>query len=201
MSLHHYNYIIKENPPASRGDGSEESLGYHVRLKPSPTVSQEQLVRVMHKLEPVLSRGVIISAIGTLARALSELLADGHTVNVEEIGTFQPRLSGTVKRERRGLVAREVHISGVQFTPDPELLLQLRTSSSSPSASSRPLPSDATVEAFLVEHFTAHDRLTRKDVITHFHVTKDQALRLLRRLVAQGHLRLCGSRATAYYVR
>lgn len=200
MSIHRYKYIIKTNPPASREEGSEQPLGYHIRLKPSPTVTHRQLVQVMHKLEPVLSRGVIYSAIDAFARALKELLADGHSVHVDEIGTFQPRLSGTVARERRGLVARDVRISGVQFTPAPELLVQLMRSTPTPSRTSYPLPSDAKVSAFLDEHFATHNRLTRKNVITHFHITKDQALRLLRRQVANGRLRLCGSRATAYYV-
>ncbi len=134
------------------------------------------------------------------ARTLGELLADGHSVHVNEIGTFQPRVSGKVAREQRGLVARDVHISGVQFTPDPEFLLQLKQSTPTPSHTSRPLPSDAEVSRFLTRHFAAHDRLMRKNVITHFHVTKDQALRLLRQQVTQGRLQRCGNRATAYYI-
>ena len=200
MSIHRYKYIIKTNPPASREEGSEQPLGYHIRLKPSPTVTHRQLVQEMHKQEPVLSRGVIFSAVSAFARTLGELLADGHSVHVNEIGTFQPRVSGKVAREQRGLVARDVHISGVQFTPDPEFLLQLKQSTPTPSHTSRPLPSDAEVSRFLTRHFAAHDRLMRKNVITHFHVTKDQALRLLRQQVTQGRLQRCGNRATAYYI-
>lgn len=200
MSLHRYKYIIKTNPPASREEDSEQPLGHHIRLKPSPTITHSQLVQEMHKQEPVLSRGVIFSAVSAFARTLGELLANGHSVHVDEIGTFQPRLSGTVTRERRGLVAHDVHISGVQFRSDPEFLLQLRQSTPTPSRTSRPLPPDAEVARFLTQHFATHDRLTRKDVITHFHITKDQALRLLRQQVTLGRLRLCGSRATAYYV-
>lgn len=200
MSLHRYNYIIKTNPPSSRGEGSEEPLGHHIRLKPSPTVSLSQLVTEMHKFEPVLSRGTIFTTLSALSRALNELLADGHSVKLDDIGVFQPRLSGRVAHERRGLVARDVHISGVQFTPDPQLLLQLYRSTPVLSRTSRSLPSDEEVSAFLSEHFVANDRLTRKNVITHFRVTKDQALRLLRRQVTLGHLHLCGSRSTAYYV-
>ena len=200
MSLHRYKYIIKSNPPSSRSEDSQEPLGYHIRLKPSPMVSTEQLVAEMHKLEPVLSRGTLIAALGTLARTLGELLADGHSVNLEDVGTFQPRLSGTVVRERGGLVARDAHISGIQFTPAPELLLQLNQSKPMPSRASRPLPTDNEVSVFLEAHFSSHDHLVRKDVIDCFRITKDQALRLLRRLVSDGRLQLCGSRATAYYV-
>lgn len=200
MSIRRYKYIIKENPPASLGESANDSLGHHVRLKPSATVTASQLVAEMHRNDPVLSRGTYASAVSTLAETLGELLSDGHPVHVEGIGTFQPRLSGTVARERNGLVARKVSISGIQFVPDSQLLQLANEGAPTRSRVPRPLPKDSEVSAFLTQYFAEHERLTRKPLVTHFGITKNQALTILRRLVGNGRLQLRGSRATAHYV-
>ncbi|MBQ8968917.1 MAG: hypothetical protein IJ064_04185 [Bacteroidaceae bacterium] len=201
MALEHYNYAIMDNPPASRNRGEAAPVGHHVRLMPSETVGPQEVVERMHQLESTLSVGTCLLATDTLARALGELLACGHPVALPGIGILQPRLSGQVAETATGLVGREVHVSGVHFTPDSELLL--RADKGKPqlvSRGRRRQPSADEVADFLQAHFASHERLTRKAVVEHFGLTRDQALALLRSLVADGRLQACGTRATAHYV-
>ena len=202
MAIHHYNYMITANPPASRNGDTAESVGHHVRLMPSTTVSTRELAEKMHKLSPVLSTGVCQAAIDALGNALGELLADGHLVGIDGIGIFQPRLSGRVHEGGHGLAAQDVRISGVLFTPDGELLA--KANEGQPTLSrrgTRALPSPKEISDFLADHFAQHDRLTRKNVVERFGITKDQAFNLLQSLVNEGKLTAKGSRATAHYVR
>lgn len=201
MSVHHYDYIIVANPPASRGEGSDEPLSHHVRLKHSSCVSANQLMEEMHRLEPNLSVGTCITAVSGLARALGQLLADGHSVEVPGVGVLHPSLSGRVTKTARGLAASDVHISGVRFTPSSELLAEANEGKATFNPHGLRLqPSDEEVEAFLTEYFAQHERLTRKALVMRFGLTRYQTLVLLRRLVSEGRLRPVGSRATACYI-
>jgi len=202
MAIHHYDYMIVANPPASRNEGSQEPVGYHVRPLPANTVALEDLTEYMHQLEPSLSQGTCISAVAALARALGELMADGHAVDIRGIGTLRPRLSGEVTEEARGLTARNVRVSGTTFTPDEELL-QL-ANEGRPTLCRRgasTMPDDGALQSFLQEHFAKHDRLTRKALVERFGITRDQAVKLLHQLVGEGRLMARGSRATAHYVK
>ena len=202
MAIHHYDYMIVANPPASRNEGSQESVGYHVRPLPASTVSTDELTEYMHQLEPSLTRGTCIAAVGALARALGELMADGHAVDIKGIGTLRPRLSGVVTEEARGLAAHNVCVSGTTFTPDEELL-QL-ANEGRPTLCRRgvgTMPDDDVLQSFLQEHFAKYDRLTRKVLVEHFGITRDQAVKLLHQLVDEGCLVARGSRATAHYVK
>ena len=200
MALYNYDYMIATNPPSSRNDGSDEALGHHVRLLPSSTITGRLLVEKMRQLEPVLSRGVCHSALDALARALEDLLADGHPINIPGIGSFQPRLTGDVVRGARGLTAQHVRISNVQFTADAELLLGAnRGQGKLRRRGSSALPTEEQVSLFLDEHFATHATLTRKVVIKHFGITKYQALMLLQNIINKHVIVRRGSRATAHY--
>lgn len=200
MALYNYDYMIATNPPGSRNEGSDEALGHHVRLMPSATITGRQLVEKMRQMEPVLSRGVCHSALDALARALEDLLADGHPINIPGIGSFQPRLTGDVVRGARGLAAQHVRIGSVQFTADAELLMGAnRGQGKLRRRGSSALPTEEQVSLFLNEHFATHATLTRKVVIKHFGITKYQALMLLQNLIDKHVIVRRGSRATAHY--
>lgn len=202
MSIHHYDYIIAANPPASRGADSAEPLSHHVRLLHSTCVPANQLMEEMHRQEPTLSVGTCIAAVSALARALGQLLADGHSVEIPDVGVLQPSISGRVSETARGPVASDVHISGIRFTPSTELLAEANEGKATFNPHGmRQQPTDNEVQAFLAEHFAQHPTLSRKQLVGRFNLTRYQALVLLRRLVSEGQLQPAGSRSTACYTR
>lgn len=202
MSLFHYNYMIVDNPPSPQRLESGKTAGHHIRLMPSARITQKQLVEKMHKLEPILSRGMCEVAIGVLSRAVGELLANGHLVTIRDIGTLQPHLTGDIVEKGRGPKVGNVRVSTINFTPDSELLNMANQGKPRlKRKGTRSMPSAKEVMAFLTDYFSQHDRLTRKAVIERFGITRYQAANLLHQLTANGTLVACGHRATAHYVR
>ena len=195
MALEKYDYMIVANPPSSRREGAGEGVGHHVRLLPSSTVAEDDLVEKMHELEGVMSRGALHTALAALERALAELLAGGHAVSIPGIGTVRPRLAGEVVETAAGLAARNVRVSELQFVADEGLLARIN------EGRPRQMPSQEEVATFLDSHFARHQKLTRKAVVEHFGMTKYQALQLLTGLTERGTLVRRGSRATACYER
>ncbi len=202
MSVHHYDYIIAANPPASRAEGSAQPLSHHVRLSHSTSVSAKQVLEEMHRLEPTLSVGTCTAAVDALARALGGLLADGHSADIPGIGVLQPSITGSVSQTVRGLVASDVHISGLRFAPSRELLAAANEGRPTfKPHGGRQQPSEDEVQAFLDEHFARQPQLARKQLAERFGLTRYQTIVLLRRLVSEGRLRPVGSRSTACYTR
>lgn len=202
MALEKYDYMIVANPPRARREGAGEGVGHHVRLLPSSTVAEEDLVEKMHELESVMSRGALHTALAALEGALAELLAGGHAVSIPGIGTVRPRLAGEVVETAAGLAARNVRVSELQFVADEGLLARINEGRPTlRRRGARQMPSQEEVTTFLDSYFARHEKLTRKAVVEHFGMTKYQALQLLTGLTERGTLVRRGSRATACYER
>ena len=195
-------YSIHQDPP--RPDGKPTAR--HLRTVDLKPVDNDELAHAMHEVSPIFTAGTNIGALGLLARTLTELLAKGAAVTIEDLGTFQPRIEGDVEdvASRGGVRTRisNLRVGSVEFRPDPEFLEAINRQARFEhvlETRCTDIP-DAELTAFLAAHFATHPRLLRSQLESHFHLSKRRSLTLLAHLVDAGRLRRKGTRGNMWYV-
>lgn len=144
----------------------------------------------------VFSAGTMLGTLYTMRDLLVEMMGTGTPIHLPALGTFTLTLSGTVEVQNGKYVGHGVHVDGIRFTPDEELLADLRRM----EVAQTPLPvrhyaDEHELEAALAALFARKDSITRRDLshalggILSPHRLSD----LLARLVAEGRLRRQGS--------
>lgn len=119
-------YIKQEMPDIHR-DGSKK---YYYRMQSNGNVSTGELIRTICRHGGVgLSESVFHHALDDLAKELACKLAEGYTVTLDGIGTFQATIG--VRKEKRTdggnegetrLNARSLELNGVGYKADRELI-------------------------------------------------------------------------------
>ena len=158
------------------------------RLK-SGTV--EEFMKRYGKQRQGFTSGTIIGALYTIRDALVEMMSGGASVHVPALGTFTLSLGGKVEVCGGKYVGSGVHVEGIRFTPDEELLSELRRLEVDQTPLPvRPFVDAADLEDALATLFASHEYITRRDLshalggILSPHRLSD----LLARLVATGRL-------------
>ena len=112
-----------------------------------------------------ISSGTMIAALYTLRDTLVEIMSNGTSVHLPGLGIFTLTLGGKVEVERGKYVGRDVHVDGLRFTPDEDLLAALR----SMEVNQTPLPvrpyvDGRDLDAALAALFAGQDTITRSDL-------------------------------------
>lgn len=195
-------YSIYQNPP--RRDGQKPAR--HVQVKNLTPTNLYEIAERMQRLNSIYSEGTTVGVMTELKRVMAELLADGHAIHLDGIGTFTPKVSVTISERSNGRGGKRLHtsnlrVSGIDFQPDSELLTQTNRHADFEwvaGARQQP-PSPAELQDFLTRHFASNDTLTRADLMQGLQISKDRARTYLNTWVANGTLLREGIHATTCY--
>ena len=192
-------YNIHQDPP--RKDGQPAAC--HLRTVNLTVVDNYSLTRAIRQRCNAYSEGSCIGILIDMADTMPELLAKGRAVHIEGLGTFAPHVEGDVEATARGTRVSNLHVGGIDFHPDDQLLLAVNRQARFEHVleTRRDLPTDAELDIFLDEHFATHTTLRRHQLESHFLLSKRRTLHLLEHLVAIHRLRPQGTRHTLHYVR
>lgn len=200
MAIH---YSIYQNPP--RRDGKEPDR--HIQVKNLTPADSYTVAEWMHKDNGIYSVGNNAGTLTLLEQAFQELLAEGHSIHLDGIGIFTPKVEGeivrsTVHNEVR-ITAKGLRVSGIDFQPDATLLDGInRHAQFERCPETRVVAVDEQeLREAIDQHLATHERLTRADLCNKFGISKDRARAYLNILVADGYLRKEGYRASTRYVK
>jgi hypothetical protein len=178
------------------------------RLEHRPTVDAVEYQDSSSRLPSLMPKGELIAALDTLQRVMLHEMEKGNAVLLPGIGTFRLSLKGSIEvqenSDKNGAYyhGRDVHVDDILFTPDRELLEQVRRFPVDQSPYGQVFHiDDAEIDATLTELFTTHDTVTHKDVSFAFELTltSKRVTTLLRRLVREGRLVVLGCGAQTHY--
>lgn len=183
-----------------------------VRIMPynQTTITTDELAKTIAR-RCTMKEPDIKGVLTALGQVLSETLLDGDRLKVDGIGTFGLSLAlkktyeDGRKRQPKALYERiaatDIRIGRITFTPSAELRNSLNDAvfvSSGVRADSSLEREE--VEEFLADHFDGHDWITRRELETHFDISRTQALHWLKAFVNEGALRPLGVNNARFYI-
>ena len=176
--------------------------GEHVLV---PRLKSGNIVEFMDKYNVErnpFTRGTMTGALYTMRDELVDMMGDGSAIHLPGLGTFTLTLGGGVVEQDGKYVGRDVHVDGIRFTPDENLLADLRRF----KVDQDPLPmrsviTQEQIDAALGALFARKDAITRADLYHAFDgtVSRHRLSDILTRLVADGRLVREGSRSQTRY--
>lgn len=150
------------------------------------------------------TKGTVIGVVSNLVDVVAELLREGKTVDLEELGTFKLSIStDAVVTPDMPYHKRKVKVRGINFQPHKELMKEVGT------PEFRTVPRNATPVAMtidllqyaLLEYFKTHDYITRVQFEELCKQKRTTAYVRLKELVESGFLRKVGcNRETKYEI-
>ena len=158
------------------------------RLKSGAT---EEFMKHYSEERHCFTRGTMTGCLYAMRDALLEMLSSGAPIHLPALGTFTLSLGGRVGVRGGKYVGNGVYVDGIRFTPDDELLADLRQLEVDQSPLPvRPYVDAQMLDAALDELFAKHDTITRRDLSRAFDGTLSahRLSDLLSRLVAEGRL-------------
>lgn len=178
------------------------------RLEHRPTVDAVEFQDSGSRLPSLMHKGELMAALDTLQRVMLHEMEKGNAVLLPGIGTFRLSLKGSIEvrksSDKNGAYyhGHDVHVEDILFSPDRELLRQVRRFPVDQSPYRQIFHiDDAVIDATLTELFATHDTVTHKDLTIAFELalTRTRITTLLRRLVREGRLFALGHGAQTHY--
>ena len=189
---------------AKRGTtpSEEGNIRLQPRLEKRPTIDVVEFQRSSFRLNSSLSSGELTHALGDLQRVMLHELEKGNAVCLPGIGTFRLSLKGEVEVKDGNYHGRDVHVAGINFQPDRELLSKVQAFEvcQVPYGQTFQTEEDEINER-LTALFATHDTVTHKDVRFAFDwtLTPHRVSSLLQRLVSEGRLIRIGTGCQSRY--
>ena len=116
---------IKQEMPDLNGDGENKC---YYRLEKRRQLSTREFLSIASH-HGMLDEGVLKHALATIADNLAEQLADGYTVKLEGIGTFQATLGvkenkemDTIEGDEQKRNAKSIEVKNVRYISDKDLV-------------------------------------------------------------------------------
>ena len=186
--------------------GTVPAEGGTIRLQPRlekrPTINAVEFQRSPFRLNSSLSSGELTHALGDLQRVMLHELEKGNAVNLPGIGTFRLSLKGEIEMKDGNYHGRDVHVAGINFQPDRELLSKVQTFEVCQTPYGQAFHTEEDdIEQRLTALFATHDSVTHKDVRFAFDwtLTPHRVSSLLKRLVSEGRLIRIGTGCQSRY--
>lgn len=109
-------------------DGSEKRRQFY-RMKIERNISMDEFIDEICHPGSGLSRGTVIQVLTMTADRLARTMAQGHSVSIEGIGTFKPKLGVIKEREAEheeeenpNFNARSIEVNNINYRADKELI-------------------------------------------------------------------------------
>lgn len=154
------------------------------------------------RLPSVMPKGELLAALGTMQRVMLHELEKGNAVSLPGIGTFRLSIKGEIEVKDGNFHGKDVHVDGLHFRPDRELLKKVRSFKVEQVPFGQEFQTEETaVEACLAELFARQSSITHKDVSAAFEqtLTRGRVTAILNRLVKEGRLVREGKGAQTIY--
>ena len=191
--------FICQDPP--RRDGKPAAR--HLQVKDLTPTDSYAIATEIEKLNHLYSVGTSVAVLTELKRIFAELLADGHSITLDGIGTFTPKVTGQIKAEAVGKHSRVdvPQVNGIDFQPAPTLLHDInRHAKFDHIIEPRSSVSDQELRDTIATYLTTNTSITTGTLSHLLNISRDLARKYLNILVADGTLRPEGVRATKRYV-
>ena len=178
----------------------KKKVRYHARSVVTGKVDTQNLVRIIAQ-RSAFKEGVVTGVLVSLEDVLSELLADGKSVQLDGIGAFRISAKSPSVRDRHEIRSESIEFKGVVYKADKKLLRKLsatkflRTKDSHCSED----VSEIEIDGVLTEYFKENDYITTKDLEQLCGLSNATALRRLKDRVKEGKLTHPGHLRAPFY--
>ena len=178
----------------------KKKVRYHARSVVTGKVDTQDLVRIIAQ-RSAFKEGVVTGVLVSLKDVLSELLADGKSVQLDGVGAFRISAKSPSVRDRHEIRSESIEFKGVVYKADKKLLRKLsatkflRTKNSQCSEEI----SEIEIDGLLREYFKEHDYITTKEMQQLCKLSNATALRRLQARVKEGKLSHPGHLRAPFY--
>ena len=158
--------------------------------------SPEEFMDHYHGQGQLITPGTMVGCLYAMRDALVEMMRNGTPIHLPAFGTFTLSLGGRVEEQGGRYVGSGVHVDGIRFTPDEELLKDLgRLEVDQSPLPVRPYVDEEALEAALAALFATRPYITRRDLSAalDFTLSNHRLSDLLSTLVAEGRLKREGT--------
>ena len=162
---------------------------YHARSVVTGKVDTQDLVRIIAQ-RSAFKEGVVTGVLVSLEDVLSELLADGKSVQLDGVGAFRISAKSPSVRDRHDIRSESIEFKGIVYKADKKLLRKLSATKflrTKDSHCSEDI-SEIEIDGVLTEYFKEHDYITTKELEQLCGLSNATALRRLKDRVKEGKL-------------
>lgn len=189
-----YDFFLTPQP-----NGSNKKR-YHARLVVRDTVTLEDIAETIES-RGSLRKSDVMGAFIEFANVFKEELSNGNSVHIDGVGSFRIKAESPAVRSPKELRAESVCCGGMVFTPEKDLLRQLKATrfeKVSETCRSQEL-SDIEIDGKLAEHFKDNHSITTLQLCSLCGLRKSTALRRLQKRVEEGKLTHPGYLRSPFY--
>ena len=178
----------------------KKKVRYHARSVVTGKVDTHDLVRIIAQ-RSAFKEGVVTGVLVSLEDVLSELLADGKSVQLDGVGAFRISAKSPSVRDRHEIRSESIEFKGVVYKADKKLLRKLSATKfwrTKDSHCSEDI-SEIEIDGVLTEFFKDHDFITTKELEQLCGLSNATALRRLKDRVNEGKLTHPGHLRAPFY--
>lgn len=162
---------------------------YHARLVVRDTVTLEDIADTIES-RCSLRKSDVVGVFAEFANIFEHQLSSGRSVHIDGVGSFRIKAESPAVRSPKEMRAESVRCGGVVFTPEKDLLRQLKATTFEKVSETRRSQelSDIEIDGKLAEHFKDHATITTLQLASLCGLSKATALRRLQKRVQAGKL-------------
>ena len=178
------------NTPSPEGIINEKKVRYHARVVTKQTIDSDDIVRQIHQ-RSTLAKGDIKAVLSELRDVVKENLLNGNNVNLNGLGVYSLTLEAPKDATPTDTHAQNIGIKRIDFRADRNLRKEIMTEAHFERSRIKNHSAHISIyeiDALLVDYFEENNYITRQRFETLCQLTKNTALRHLKRLVDEGRL-------------
>ena len=178
----------------------KKKVRYHARSVVTGKVDTQDLVRIIAQ-RSAFKESVVTGVLVGLKDVLSELLADGKSIQLDGVGAFRISAKSPSVRDRHEIRSESIEFKGVVYKADKKLLRKLSATKflrTKDSHCSEDI-SEIEIDGVLTEYFKEHDYITTKELEQLCGLSNATALRRLKDRVKEGKLTHPGHLRAPFY--
>ena len=189
-----YDFFLTPQPKDSN------KTRYHVRLVVRDTMTLEDIAKIIESRGSLRKSDVMGSFI-EFANVFKEELSNGNSIHIDGVGSFRIKAESPEARSPKEMRAENIHCTGIVFTPEKDLLRELKATSFEKVRETRRSQelSDIEIDGKLAEFFKDHDCITTRQFCALCGLRKATALRRLQKRIEEGRLTHPGYLRSPFY--
>ena len=178
----------------------KKKVRYHARSVVTGKVDTQDLVRIIAQ-RSAFKESVVTGVLVGLKDVLSELLADGKSIQLDGVGAFRISAKSPSVRDRHEIRSESIEFKGVVYKADKKLLRKLSATKFLRTKDSHCSEDISEIEIYgvLKEYFKEHDYITTKELEQLCGLSNATALRRLKDRVKEGKLTHPGHLRAPFY--
>ena len=189
-----YDFFLTPQPKDSN------KTRYHARLVVRDTITLEDIAETIESRSSLRQSDVIGSFI-EFANVFKQELSNGNSIHIPGIGSFRIKAESPEVRSPKEIRAENIHCSGIVFTPEKDLLRELKATTFEKVSETRRSQELSAIEidGRLAEFFKDNPCITTQQLCSLCGLRKATALRRLQKRVDEGKLTHPGYIRSPFY--